>query len=119
MDQLRGNWPGITLPGNIDLLQRRPDHPENPWPTHTHSELIPGDGGHYLVPTVDSEGRSLDVPSSGQFYETGQHFGKFSNAQDAVGYALALREHQEELRKKHAAVAADFLSNLLRLTRGH
>lgn len=89
---------GILESGNIDL-KNRPRVINDDGSTSTiRSISVNEDGKEVLIPTISDEGEPLsDAAATALYKKTGQHLGKFDNADNATGYAKRLHDDQEAM----------------------
>jgi len=91
--------PGLTEPGNIDLLNRPRVKNADGSISTVRSMSVEMDGQTVLLPTVAADGSGIlsNEDAIAQYQATGQHLGKFKDAASADRYALALHKDQERL----------------------
>lgn len=96
---LPGEYPGILLPGNLDLLNR-PSVPNPAGGTSSvYSMSIGIDDKEYLIPRVSEKGRLMSEDEAlATFEQTGNHLGVFDSPESATAYSKALHEQQEGLK---------------------
>jgi hypothetical protein len=95
-DRSPQNAPGLLSPGNINIHQRPVVHnADGSISTVRSMTFTDNDGSTVVVPSVIA-GRGIVGPDEAFKYyqQTGQHLGRFSNADDADAYARALHEQQ-------------------------
>lgn len=91
-----GDFKGLIEKGNIDLAARPVvKNADGTISTVRSMSFEDNSGREILVPTVSPDGKILSNREAMELYgKTGQHLGKFDNADDATAYAEALHESQ-------------------------
>jgi len=91
--------PGLTEPGNIDLLNRPRVKNADGSISTVRSMSVGIDGQTVLIPTVAADGSRIlsNEEAIAQYQATGQHLGKFEDTASADQYAQALHKDQERL----------------------
>jgi hypothetical protein len=90
-----GKPSGLVEAGNIDLAHRPVVKNGDGTISTVRSMSFEEDGKEILIPTVSPEGKILDDKAAiALYHKTGQHLGKFDNANDATAYAKQLHESQ-------------------------
>jgi GH24 family phage-related lysozyme (muramidase) len=91
-----GTPAGLLEAGNIDLTKRPQVKNADGTISTVRSMSIEEDGKEVLIPTVSPDGKILSDDDAVKLYrESGQHLGKFDNADDANKYAEDLHQAQE------------------------
>lgn len=90
-----GKPKGLIEAGNIELAKRPVVKNQDGSISTVRSISFEEDGKEILIPTVSPEGKILDNKAAIDLYrKTGNHLGKFDNADDATTYAESLHESQ-------------------------